>query len=166
MAASLEERERRVIAEIQKIRFFPLAVVGGEGSYLLDERGQRILDLSGTWGAATLGYNHPAVAEAVAQVLGSLASASSVSSTNEQAVALAEELLALVPGSADRRVWFGHCGSDANEAIVRAITRESQRDSARVVWARRSPFAVVPRAGIDLGFRRTRPKRIQSQRGE
>jgi 4-aminobutyrate aminotransferase len=127
MAASLEERERRVIAEIQKIRFFPLAVVGGEGSYLIDERGQRILDLSGTWGAATLGYNHPAVSDAVARAMGSLASASNVSSTNEQAVALAEELLALVPGDADRRVWFGHCGSDANEAIVRAITAATGR---------------------------------------
>ncbi len=127
MPATLEERERRVIAEIQKIRFFPLSVVGGEGCHLIDERGQRILDLSGTWGAATLGYNHPAVREAVAQSLSSLASASNVSSTNEQAVALAEELLALVPGASDRRVWLGHCGSDANEAIVRAITAATGR---------------------------------------
>jgi 4-aminobutyrate aminotransferase len=127
VAQTLEERERRVIAEIQKIRFFPLSVVGGEGSYLIDESGQRILDLSGTWGAATLGYNHPAVAEAVARVMASLPSASSVSSTNDQAVALAEELLALVPGDAERRVWFGHCGSDANDAIVRAITAATGR---------------------------------------
>jgi 4-aminobutyrate aminotransferase len=124
---TLEERERRVIAEIQKIRFFPLSVIGGQGSYLIDERGQRILDLSGTWGAATLGYNHPAVAEAVAHVMASLPSASSVSSTNDQAVALAEELLALLPGDADRRVWFGQCGSDANDAIVRAITAATGR---------------------------------------
>jgi 4-aminobutyrate aminotransferase len=55
VAQTLEDRERRIIAEIQKIRFFPLSVVGGEGSYLIDESGQRILDLSGTWGAATLG---------------------------------------------------------------------------------------------------------------
>ena len=127
MPGTLEERERKVIAEIQKIRFFPLSVVGGEGCYLIDERGQRILDFSGTWGAATLGYNHPAVGKAVAEAMGSLASASNVSSTNAQAVALAEELLALVPAQADRRVWFGHCGSDANEAIVRAITAATGR---------------------------------------
>ena len=127
MPETLEQRERRVIAEIQKIRFFPLSVVGGEGCYLIDERGQRILDLSGTWGAATLGYNHPAVRDAVARAMASLASASNVSSTNAQAVALAEELLALVPGDGDRRVWFGHCGSDANEAIVRAITAATGR---------------------------------------
>ena len=102
-------------------------MVGGEGTYLIDERGQRILDLSGTWGAATLGYNHPAVRDAVAEAMTSLASASSVSSTNEPAVALAEDLLALVPGDADRRVWLGHCGSDANEAIVRAITAATGR---------------------------------------
>ena len=72
MPETLEQRERRVIAEIQKIRFFPLSVVGGEGCYLIDERGQRILDLSGTWGAATLGYNHPAVRDAVARAMARL----------------------------------------------------------------------------------------------
>jgi len=127
MAPTLEQRERRVIAETNKIRFFPLAVVRGEGSYLVDEDGRRILDLSGTWGAATLGYAHPAVVEAVRRAVGDMASASNVSTTNGEAVALAEELLAIVPGTGDRRVWFGHCGSDANDALARAITAATGR---------------------------------------
>jgi 4-aminobutyrate aminotransferase len=127
MAPTLEQRERRVIAETNKIRFFPLAVVRGEGSYLVDEDGRRILDLSGTWGAATLGYAHPAVVEAVRRAVGEMASGSNVSTTNGEAVALAEELLAIVPGEGDRRVWFGHCGSDANDALARAITAATGR---------------------------------------
>lgn len=127
MAETLEARERKVIAETQKLRFFPLSVVGGEGCYLIAEDGQRLLDLSGTWGAATLGYNHPAIAEAVAGALAGMASASNVSSCNEAAVALAEELLALMPGTGERRVWFGHCGSDANDALVRAVTAATGR---------------------------------------
>jgi len=127
MAPTLEQRERRVIAETNKIRFFPLAVVRGEGSYLVGEDGRRILDLSGTWGAATLGYAHPAVVEAVRRAVGDMASASNVSTTNGEAVALAEELLAIVPGTGDRRVWFGHCGSDANDALARAITAATGR---------------------------------------
>jgi 4-aminobutyrate aminotransferase len=127
MAATLEERERRVIAETNRIRFFPLAVVRGEGSYLIREDGRRILDLSGTWGAATLGYAHPAVVEAVRRAVGEMASASNISTTNVEAVGLAEELLALVPGNGDRRVWFGHCGSDANDALARAITAATGR---------------------------------------
>jgi 4-aminobutyrate aminotransferase len=122
MAISLEERERRVIADTNKIRFFPLGVVRGEGSYLIREDGRRVLDLSGTWGAAALGYAHPAIVEAVRRAVADMASASNISTTNGEAVSLAEELISLIPGSGDRRVWFGHCGSDANDALARAIT--------------------------------------------
>ena len=32
-SSSLESRDAQVIAALQKLRFFPLAVVAGEGSY-------------------------------------------------------------------------------------------------------------------------------------
>lgn len=127
MGTSLEERERRAIAGIQKIRFFPLAVVGGDGSYLILEDGRRVLDLSGTWGAATLGYSHPAISEAVSRAVDGMAGASTISSTSEPSVCLAEELLGLVPGNNDHRVWFGHCGSEANDAMIRAVTGATGR---------------------------------------
>ena len=69
----------RVIAETNKIRFFPFSVVRGEGAYLIGEDGRRILDLSGTWGAATLGYAHEAVVEAVRRAAGEMALEDSLS---------------------------------------------------------------------------------------
>jgi 4-aminobutyrate aminotransferase len=42
-------------------------------------------------------------------------------------VGLAEDLLALVPGGDDRRVYLGHAGSDANDVVLRAARHASGR---------------------------------------
>jgi 4-aminobutyrate aminotransferase len=123
----LIDRDAKVISRLQKLRFFPLAVVGGKGSYLIDEKGGRLLDLSASWGAASLGHSHPALIEAVSRAVANQAGASILSSTNDTTIALAERLLDRVPGKGERRVWFGHSGSDANETVARAVVAATGR---------------------------------------
>lgn len=124
---SLYDRDRRVISGLGKLRFFPVGLTGGDGTYLIEEGGRRLLDLSAGWGAASLGYGHPALVTALREAAATQAGATLLSTTNVPAVALAERILELVPGSADRRVWFGHSGSDANETVARAVVAATGR---------------------------------------
>ena len=124
---SLRERDARVIANIAKLRFSPLSLIGGRGSRLIEEGGRALLDLSASFGAASLGYSHPAITAAVTDACASMAGASLLSFPNEHAVALAEELLRLTPGEGERRVWFGHSGSDANDCVLRVVQAATGR---------------------------------------
>lgn len=125
--AGLRERDARVIADIGRLRFSPLSPVGGHGTYLIDEGGRRVLDLSASCCPAVLGYGHPAIIDAITKAAADMAGASLLLYSNEPAVGLAEDLLRLVPGSSDRRVWFGHSGSDANDCAVRVLQAATGR---------------------------------------
>jgi 4-aminobutyrate aminotransferase len=124
---SLQERDSRVIANIGRLRFSPLSLVGGRGSRLIEEGGRELLDLSASFGPAILGYSHPAITSAVGAACASMAGASLLAFPNEKAVALAEALLRLTPGTGERRVWFGHSGSDANDCAIRVVQAATGR---------------------------------------
>jgi 4-aminobutyrate aminotransferase len=123
----LYQRDQKALSSMSFLRFFPLAVTGGEGAWLIGDDGRRLLDFSASWGAASLGHSHPAVREAVNRALASQAGASHLSSANLPAVELAERLLAIVPERARGRVWLGHSGSDANETVARAVVAATGR---------------------------------------
>jgi 4-aminobutyrate aminotransferase len=124
---TLRARDAQVIANIGRLRFSPLSLVGGRGNRLVEEGGRELLDLSASFGAATLGYSHPAIMSAVDAATASMAGASLLAFPNENAVALAEQLLAITPGAGERRVWFGHSGSDASDCALRVVQAATGR---------------------------------------
>ena len=124
---SVAARDEAAIAKILTLRFNPLVAKSGAGAYLMDEDGRRILDLSASATAASLGYGHPAVVEAVTRAAQNMAGASLLMYPNEDAVALAETLLEVTPGAGERRVWFGHSGSDANDMVMRLASAATGR---------------------------------------
>ncbi len=124
---SLWERDAAAIANIARLRFSPLSLVGGHGNRLVEEGGRTLLDLSASFGAASLGYSHPRLVDAVSTAAADMAGASLLSYPNENAVALAEDLLQSTPGQGERRVWFGHSGSDANDCAMRVVAAATGR---------------------------------------
>ena len=125
--SDLYARDTAAMSGLQKLRFFPQAVVGGKGALLRTEDGRELIDLSAAWGAASLGYGHPALVAAVSAAVADPAGASVLSSANGPATALAERLIALFPSDQPQRVWLGHSGSDANEAALRAVRHATGR---------------------------------------
>ncbi len=124
---NLLQRDATVVAGIEKLRFFPIAVVAGEGSWLIEEGGRRLLDLSATWTACGLGHGHPKVTEAIVRAAQRPAGAGGLSAVHPDSVGFAEELLALTPGEGERRVYFGHAGTDANDVVLRACRHATGR---------------------------------------
>src|SRR5271155_2250966 len=124
---SLRERDARVIANIGKLRFSPLSLVGGHGCRLIEEGGRQLLDLSASFGPACLGNGHPAIARAVMAACQNMAGASLLAFPNENAVALAGELPRITPGREPQRAWFGHSGSDANDCALRVVQAATGR---------------------------------------
>lgn len=125
--STLYERDGAALAGIEKLRFFPLEVVAGHGSTLTTPDGRELLDLSATWTASGLGHGHPAIVEAVSRAVRSAPGSGGLSAVHPDSVGLAEDLLALVPGTGERRVYLGHAGSDANDVALRACRHASGR---------------------------------------
>lgn len=125
---NLVERDDRVIAKAQRLRFSPAVTARGAGSYLYEEDGRKLIDFTSCWGATGLGNAHPAVVKAVADAVTSGAGGANLSAVNPYAVQLAEELLKIAPGAHTRKVLFGHSGTDANEAAIRLARQFTERN--------------------------------------
>jgi acetylornithine/N-succinyldiaminopimelate aminotransferase len=92
----------------------PVALASGDGAVLTDVDGKTYVDLLGGIAVNVLGHRHPAILEAVTQQLSTLGHTSNLYAT-EPAIALAEELVALLRADNQARVFFCNSGTEANE---------------------------------------------------
>ena len=105
---------------------------GGEGAHLLDEAGERYLDLIGGYGVFAIGRNHPEAIAAVEQVL-----AARTANMPQLGVALlpgvlAQELIARAPAGVSA-VIPANSGTEAVEAAIKVSRAATGRD--RVLYA-------------------------------
>ena len=96
-------------------------IVSGEGVWLTDDRGRRLLDgLAGLW-CVNVGYGCERIADAVSQQIRRLPfHPSFFNSTTEPTIRLAERLAEISPASLDTTIFSGS-GSEANETALKII---------------------------------------------
>jgi acetylornithine aminotransferase/acetylornithine/N-succinyldiaminopimelate aminotransferase len=93
----------------------PILFVRGEGVYLIDEQGERYLDLLSGIGVNALGYSHPAIIEAIAKQSRALIHVSNLFYHEGQA----ELAQRLTERTGLDRVFFANTGTEAWEGALK-----------------------------------------------
>src|SRR6202789_3958226 len=93
----------------------PLLFVDGAGMYVIDEKGDRYLDLLSGIGVNALGYGHPAVTRTIEEQSRKLVHISNLYFHEGQA----ELALRLTERSGLDRAFFCNSGTEANEAAMK-----------------------------------------------
>ena len=108
----------------------PVTIVAGEGNYLIDASGQRLLDgVSSIW-CNTFGHRHPKIDDAIKAQLDKIAHATLLGNAQEQSILLAKRLVELAPGNLSK-VFFSDNGSTSVEIALKMALQWTQQRSPK-----------------------------------
>ena len=97
----------------------PLLIVSGKGPWLEDSRGRLYLDGNSSIWTNIHGHRHPAIDRALKLQLDRVAHTSFLGFTNPLAAELAARLVALLPGSPLKKVFYSDDGSTGIEVAIK-----------------------------------------------
>lgn len=118
--SELSDLDQRVLWHpfTQMAEWSPLVIASGEGSFLIDERGNRYLDgVSSLW-CNVHGHRHPALDRALAEQAAKLAHSTFLGLTHEPGIRLAAALVDVAPKGLTR-VFYSDSGSTAVEIALK-----------------------------------------------
>src|SRR5580698_3654402 len=110
---AVQATEKKLLLETYERN--PLLFERGDGVYLIDENGERYLDLLSGIGVNALGYAHPAIEEAIARQSKAVIHTSNLYFHHGQA----ELALRLTERTGLDRVFFANTGTEAWEAALK-----------------------------------------------
>jgi adenosylmethionine-8-amino-7-oxononanoate aminotransferase len=96
----------------------PIGIVKGEGTYLITESGERLIDAVSSWWVNIHGHAHPHIAQRVFEQLQTLEHAIFAGFTHPTAVDLAEKILSILPEN-QSKVFYTDNGSTAVEVALK-----------------------------------------------
>lgn len=109
----------------------PVPVVRGEGAYLVEADGRRLLDAISSWWVTLHGHAQPEIADAIAEQARTLEQVIFAGFAHEPAARLAAELVEVLPGGLER-IFFSDDGSTAVEVALKvALQSWSNRGTPR-----------------------------------
>jgi len=101
----------------------PLIIERGDGAYLFDIDGNRLIDYVGSWGPHILGHRHPAVLAAIEDAL---KRGTSFGAPTELETQLAELVIGAIPSI--EKVRMVNSGTEATMSAIRLARGFTQRD--------------------------------------
>lgn len=111
----------------------PLAITHGQGVWVWDEHGRRLLDCTSGWGVTCLGHSHPVITQAITEQAGKIIQNPNSGFTYSPArSALLQELVLLLPAGMSR-VWFANSGAEANDAALKIARKVTGRQAVVAV---------------------------------
>lgn len=100
-------------------RKLPLAIAKAQGCWVTDVEGNEYLDFLAGAGTLALGHNHPAIIQAIQDVLSSGLPLHTLDLTTPMKDAFTEKLLSFFPKDQYVLQFTGPSGADANEAAIK-----------------------------------------------
>lgn len=125
----LVEKDEKFISKASRTSYFPLALKKGAGAQLEDMDGNKYIDFFSSAAVLNTGINHPKVVSAIKAQLDNYIHFSTDYMYSKPQVDLAQALTKITPGSFNKKVVFGHSGSDAIDGAIklaRAYTNRSK----------------------------------------
>lgn len=129
-------------------------IVRGEGVFLWDSDGSRIMDgMAGLW-CVNVGYGRSEIADAVHEQMLQLSYYNTFfKTTHPPAIALAKKLAELAPDGFNR-VFFTNSGSEANDTVLRMVRHYwtiKGEPEKRIIIGRKNGYHGSTLAGASLG---------------
>ena len=124
-ARAIIERDSRYLMTSTKSA--PIVAASGEGVWVTDVDGNRLLDFASGIGVLAVGHAHPDVVRAVREQVGRLAHFAGTDFYYENQTVLAEKLARLAPGPAAKKVFFTNSGAESVEAALKLVRYYQKR---------------------------------------
>jgi 4-aminobutyrate aminotransferase len=105
----------------------PVVAASGEGVWVTDVDGNRLLDFASGVGVLAVGHSHPDVVRAVREQVGRLTHFAGTDFYYENQTVLAERLTKITPGSFPKKVFFTNSGTESVEAALKIVRWHRQR---------------------------------------